>query len=610
LSIYCFIFYSTNIIKEKDNKEKAGAKMYPRKDKIIFGSICLLSSILIIVPVTIFFINIDEGMIRNTPIIILGDSYFDYYNFKGEGTKERPYIIEKYHINTNDDYGIYVWNTTKEFLIRDCFIEAKEIGIYIRSVKKGTAFIESNTCSKCSVAGIYIEKTQKVTIVNNICNENVESGDFIFSGEGIYLINSPNSTITKNRCFENYYGIFIEDTSFVTLTDNTCTRNILCGINLEYSSNITAHQNICLDNSGAGIYLISSSDSVITKNICSDNNGDGIYLYRSHNSIFENNTCIKNNANGITLYHSELNILRNNIINSSNTEGIRVQHSHGTITEYNFIYDSFSWGLLIFRSRDTTNIGNICFKNGLTGLDIVDSRNTTVINNYCIENDHNGINPSNSPNVTLINCTCSYNKHSGILFEDSSYNGILINNTCNYNEFDGITLLTSNNVNLTKNTCKNNQANGIYVDSSFCTLVNNQLINSIIYGLVIESSNTNNTIHHNTFIDNNLGGSSQASDDGTSNIWYDNSINEGNYWSDWLGVGSYNIDGLAGSIDPYPLSEPPVSILQSNIKIFESKYYIKSNVLISDSKGTFCNENQVTQLFDKLLMIAIIERRK
>jgi len=56
---------------------------------------------------------------------------------------------------------------------------------------------------------------------------------------------------------------------------------------------------------------------------------------------------------------------------------------------------------------------------------------------------------------------------------------------------------------------------------------------------------------------------------------------EGNHWSNWLGVGMYSIDGSAGSVDPYPLSEivnPPI-ILE-----FRQTYAIPlllSNFLIS-----------------------------
>ena len=76
-----------------------------------------------------------------------------------------------------------------------------------------------------------------------------------------------------------------------------------------------------------------------------------------------------------------------------------------------------------------------------------------------------------------------------------------------------------------------------------------------------DTSNGGIIIHHNALIDNYLDGTSQARDsselDDIENIWYDEILLEGNYWSDWVS-GVYYIDGSAGSVDPYPLSSNPL----------------------------------------------------
>jgi hypothetical protein len=53
-----------------------------------------------------------------------------------------------------------------------------------------------------------------------------------------------------------------------------------------------------------------------------------------------------------------------------------------------------------------------------------------------------------------------------------------------------------------------------------------------------------------------LNGNSQAWDDDGGNIWYDDTTNEGNYWSNWDNKGVYPIDGGAGASDPSPLNNP------------------------------------------------------
>jgi len=57
-----------------------------------------------------------------------------------------------------------------------------------------------------------------------------------------------------------------------------------------------------------------------------------------------------------------------------------------------------------------------------------------------------------------------------------------------------------------------------------------------------------------------VNGNRQAYDDVGGNTWYDNTAQEGNYWSNWDGNGwgtasAYPIDGGKAS-DWYPLSNP------------------------------------------------------
>ena len=72
------------------------------------------------------------------------------------------------------------------------------------------------------------------------------------------------------------------------------------------------------------------------------------------------------------------------------------------------------------------------------------------------------------------------------------------------------------------------------------------------YGVVMEAS-SGNRIYHNTFV--NCGPSSYGYDD-TGNTWYNTTLSQGNYWSNWGGTGTYAIDGAAGSIDMFPLANP------------------------------------------------------
>jgi parallel beta-helix repeat protein len=110
------------------------------------------------------------------------------------------------------------------------------------------------------------------------------------------------------------------------------------------------------------------------------------------------------------------------------------------------------------------------------------------------------------------------------------------------------------------------------------SLTYNLFQENIGYGLSLGSS-FNCTIHHNSFIDNNLGGTSQASDEGEGNIWYDNSTKEGNFWSDYSDSGNYTIYNEYGdpvSFDLYPLSESPLIFSNHYFHLEESKSQVVS----------------------------------
>ncbi len=155
----------------------------------------------------------------------------------------------------------------------------------------------------------------------------------------------------------------------------------------------------------------------------------------------------------------------------------------------------------------------------------------------------------------IINNTCENNNKHGISLESSS-SSTVANNTCN-NNYRGISLSLSNSSTVANNTCSNNNWEGILLFySDFCVITYNLLQENIKYGVYLFLSSDNNLIHHNTFVDNNLKGNSQALDDSTNNYWYDTLTLEGNYWSDWSGTGSYAIDGSTGTEDLYPLDEP------------------------------------------------------
>ena len=222
-----------------------------------------------------------------------------------------------------------------------------------------------------------------------------------------------------------------------------------------------------------------------------------------------------------------------------------------------------------------TVINNICMDNSFEfGIRLYKGSNAIITNNTCISS-RDGINVHTSTGVTLTDNTCISNSYHGIKLEFSN-SANLTNNTFSGNGFSGIFSWYSSFLTILNNTCKSNEIGIRLSNSDSGIIAYNLLQENEQYGTFLDLTSDNNVIHHNTFVDNNLEGTSQALDDGTNNKWYDDIKEEGNHWSSWFG-GVYLIDGSTGSVDPFPLSEainPPI------ISEFRKIYAIPVTLLV------------------------------
>ena len=394
---------------------------------------------------------------------------------------------------------------------------------------------------------------------------------------GVRIFNN-NISIDNIKCSKHVIGIQIIDANDNTIRDNY------------------------IEKCDTGIKTRSSRDNLIQNNTCSYNLKDGISLMDGsfRNGIVGNN--ITDNIIGINLGESNKNRVTGNRINSNSDYGISIQNSF-YISFYNNELNLS--GIIIEGNMPehwTTN--HIDASNTLNGRSIIHWKNRTE-----------GRVPSGASQVILANC-------SGVIVDglgqDSELWGIqcVYSDSCRISENilcsrsnQGITLFNSNNNLLTKNNCSNGEGDfsvGIRVVNSSTNSVNdniaqnnyigivvdgyeNHLINNTIRhnrgaGITIENRGGNNTIidneiashpgygihclgsddsiYHNTFIDNNPGGS-QALDDGGQNAWSSDTM--GNYWSDWnapdgdgdgIRDSPYPIDGIAFAYDLMPLIMP------------------------------------------------------
>ena len=150
--------------------------------------------------------------------------------------------------------------------------------------------------------------------INNVTIQNTNIRNFFF---GVYLDSSSFSTVSGNSITNNYEGISLYESSNNSIYGNDITNNDVDGISLWESSNNGIYENH-ITNNDDGIWLVSSSKNSIYGNDIT-NTYDGIWLISSSNNSIYGNAITANNEYGISLQGSSNNsIYHNNFVDNTN----------------------------------------------------------------------------------------------------------------------------------------------------------------------------------------------------------------------------------------------------------------------------------------------------
>jgi parallel beta-helix repeat protein len=183
------------------------------------------------------------------------------------------------------------------------------------SVESGASYgqILQNDSYANTGSGIYILSGSNISVVNNNCSENRQSGIGINSN----VIPRPGHlSITGNICNQNRYdGIDVNEAGPLKYINVSIQGNYLSsngpppggggtGIVLAYAANVSISSNTITDNSVAGIWLDSSQNIAVTGNIVSGNsrtasgNYPGLLLIKSSRNSVSGNIFTNDDGTG------------------------------------------------------------------------------------------------------------------------------------------------------------------------------------------------------------------------------------------------------------------------------------------------------------------------
>ncbi|MCX8173105.1 MAG: right-handed parallel beta-helix repeat-containing protein [Thermoplasmata archaeon] len=378
-----------------------------------------------------------------TPISITSNSGFTAGNgvVGGSGTEIDPYIISGWDINASGyAYGIYIVNTDRYFVIRNCTVWGASVStsepygasIAFKNLKNGGI---DNCTLNTSMCGLWLNYSSNIFIKNtNVSNNTVTGGNygvFINASANITII---NSLISYNRVSGNSpvggtfyrYGMFINTSQNLSLTGTTIRYNgayngvgaskgyglymssvknstvSSCQIVFNYGDGTSGYTGV-----GYGVYLTGSENNSFEASNVSNNSGTGsggsatgegygFYIASSNSTILRYNTVTGNSASapwtcyGYGIY-VEVNTNRTEMVGNNVTNNYASSGTTGAYAMGYGIYLSSNYAYIADNNLSenygrTSNAGGLGFGHGI----VAQTSYSTIVNNTITGNNGQG----------------------------------------------------------------------------------------------------------------------------------------------------------------------------------------------------------------------------
>jgi parallel beta-helix repeat protein len=259
--------------------------------------------------------------VSHEPFNITSDMDFETQSWPGNGSESNPYIIENINITSEDSACIWIMNTTRHFVVRNCLFASPVLdnrriqyvfSITLTNVTNGVLYGNQWKNSSAGISGYGLDTC---TISSNLFN---------VTQYGIMIMRSNHTIIFNNtQEFDNcYYGIVIHGGIDYTVYQNKFGSTLAYGISAWSIFNSSIYDNSFSGSddqavfSSAGIELWGSSNCNISKNEVANFDESGLsILYGVNHKIEENNVTMS--QSGISILSIDCIVRRNNLVNNS-----------------------------------------------------------------------------------------------------------------------------------------------------------------------------------------------------------------------------------------------------------------------------------------------------
>jgi len=407
-------------------------------------------------------------------------------------------------------------------------------------------------------SGLYLQGRDQVTI-KNLKVMSFKYG-MKFTWEYVGTSNSPqkSNTIIDNTLANNTYGVSVDDWMQANLFTNNRFEGNTYGVSFSGicgARNNVFKNNLFNDNQFSLFDDCGSPNDIDTSNLVNGkpvyywvNKQDltvpadaGLVVLKNCSRVTVQNLALSENGQGIHLSYTIDSKIIGNVF-SDNAQGIFLRGSSNNEISKNTIKNSLRYGAYFYRgSNDNLFTECIVESSGEDGVYVEYECSGNVFSkNQILYSQKNGVSLGMTPSSQIIGNNITQNRGVGIILKYTADDTVVQGNYVSENGF------------------------GLLVETTGNTITQNTFMNNYGWAMRLNGSQTNNKIHHNNFIDNNVGEGLQVSmpavwsfyssdhylhpsngglatsrpisdptlKPGNPNSWDDGK--EGNYWSDYM----------------------------------------------------------------------------
>lgn len=354
-------------------------------------------------------------MINNTA------NYNDGNGYRGNGISLKYSNNNTLIYNTalhNDLNGFFLCDSTNNTIINNTMKNTRIYDFYIEA--SSDIFCNNNIINNIgsddrlikyfNYSVTYQDDTISELILCNADNSNINNiSVFGRSGawnNGVIILRTENSNLTKINSSDNWEGFLIKDSSNNTISDSNIYINSDDGISL-YNCTLNTFQNNIINSNGRyGTSLIRSRNNSFYNNFINNNNNGmniessfdniisnnslffnkrGILLENSQNNNLCNNNVSLNTFDGFYIVSSSYNLIMNNTANSNAWHGI-----YNAFSDFNILFNNTvnlnDWGIYLTKSKQNEIINNIVNSNNYVGINLDYSFDNWIFDNLVQEN--------------------------------------------------------------------------------------------------------------------------------------------------------------------------------------------------------------------------------